>query len=205
MTSRDARSRASEISTTTLDPSLPASMPAKKRTSKPLAKTSKVPIAHRLSGARGATTSLSSRLGTKTKIQKNKEKLTTTPAVRRTNVIARLGDASIASRLGDVPQRRQRSAAATTTAMTTKRKKSDDLRASLVLSKKTKPKTNTATVAPAIRHMLQELDLQRFLPKFAREEVDVRALKVMKDSDYKALNIPVGPAAKIRDFARKIR
>jgi len=70
---------------------------------------------------------------------------------------------------------------------------------------KTKPKTNTATVAPAIRHMLQELDLQRFLPKFAREEVDVRALKVMKDSDYKALNIPVGPAAKIRDFARKIR
>mmetsp|Transcript_983 Transcript_983/g.3611 ORF Transcript_983/g.3611 Transcript_983/m.3611 type:complete len:178 (-) Transcript_983:710-1243(-) len=177
-------------------------MPAKKRTSKPLAKTSKVSIAHRLSGARGATTALSSRLGTKTKIQKNKEKLTTTPTGRRTNVIARLGDASIASRLGDVPQRRQRSATTTTT--TTKRKKSDDLRARLMLSK-TKPKTNTATVAPAIRKMLQELDLQRFLPKFAREEVDVRALKVMKDADYRALNIPVGPAAKIRDFARKIR
>ena len=189
-------------------------MAAKKRHAKsPSASTtSSRSIAHRLSGARvgvamtktlkrarALSNTIASRLGDGAKTK------TTTSTPARSSVIARLGDASIASRLGDAPRRAH--------AATKQRKNGDsDLRARLATkktsasaSKKNKNKNKNATVAPAIRKMLVELDLQRFLPTFAREEVDVRALKVMKESDYKAMDIPLGPAAKLRDAARKIR
>jgi len=49
----------------------------------------------------------------------------------------------------------------------------------------------------AARRLLRELDLERYAEIFEREEIDLDALRAMRERDFTKLGIPYGPMVKI--------
>ena len=54
-----------------------------------------------------------------------------------------------------------------------------------------------SAVIPSLQHFLQSLNLERYLPLFEAEEVDMAALALCSDADLQALGVPLGPRKKI--------
>jgi hypothetical protein len=55
---------------------------------------------------------------------------------------------------------------------------------------------SAALPGASIARFLQSLNLDRFLPLFVAEEVDMAALALCSDEDLQALGVPLGPRKK---------
>jgi hypothetical protein len=60
---------------------------------------------------------------------------------------------------------------------------------------------SAALPGASIARFLQSLNLDRFLPLFEAEEVDMAALALCSDEDLQALGVPLGPRKKILAMA----
>lgn len=54
-----------------------------------------------------------------------------------------------------------------------------------------------------VHQLLRRLQLEKFAPMFAKEEIDMHSLRAMRDKDYHALKIPMGPRLKIQEAIRR--
>lgn len=54
-----------------------------------------------------------------------------------------------------------------------------------------------------VRQLLRRLQLEKFAPIFAKEEIDMHSLRAMRDKDFHALKIPMGPKLKLREAIRR--
>lgn len=54
-----------------------------------------------------------------------------------------------------------------------------------------------------VRQLLRRLQLEKLAPIFAKEEIDMQSLRAMRDKDFHALKIPMGPKLKLREAIRR--
>eukprot|EP00929_Paragymnodinium_shiwhaense_P122058 TRINITY_DN94597_c0_g1_i1.p1 TRINITY_DN94597_c0_g1~~TRINITY_DN94597_c0_g1_i1.p1 ORF type:complete len:320 (-),score=64.24 TRINITY_DN94597_c0_g1_i1:45-1004(-) len=56
----------------------------------------------------------------------------------------------------------------------------------------------TARTASDVHTLLKRLGLQKYARTFAKEEIDLQALKLLSDGDLKSLGLPLGPRRKLQ-------